>query len=613
MTTLKTTLNERPATDTPFAPTADIAASDVQAAIELAVSSAAADLAAHVAAADPHPQYMTAAETAAGYQPLDSTLTALAAFNTNGLLTQTAADTFTGRTLTGPAAGISVTNGNGVAGNPTLALANDLAAVEGLATNGLAARTATDTWATRTITGPAAGITVSNGDGVSGDPTLALANDLAALEALASTGFAARTTTDTWAQRTLTAPAAGLTITNPAGIAGNPTFALANDLAAVEGLGTTGLVRRTGTDTWSAGTTVSTAEIADDAVTNAKLANVATSTLKGRLTASTGDPEDLTIGGGFYSSGTTLSALGVKNLLINGSFRINRRAAASNADDTYAHDRWNILTQSNAVAATTVQLVEDGTVDMMRITQSNASAQRFGVEQILEAAQSHPLRGQAVTLSARVRMSATTTLRYAILEWTGTANAVTSDVVLSWTSTTFTAGNFFLGSGLTVTATGSTALTANTLTSISLSATLGSSFNNLIVFFWTDSTQAQNVTLDIGNAQFERGSVATLFERIPISDDELRCQRYYFKQTDVAFQAYTSAGAGTSGQTQGTVFFKSRMYNTPSITLSNISYNNTSSLVAGTITQDGVILTATIAGGAGGTYVKFDIVAEVEL
>jgi hypothetical protein len=58
--------------------------------------------------------------TAATGQPLDATLTSLAAYNTNGLLTQTAADTFTGRTVTGTAARISVTNGNGVSGNPTL-------------------------------------------------------------------------------------------------------------------------------------------------------------------------------------------------------------------------------------------------------------------------------------------------------------------------------------------------------------------------------------------------------------------------------------------------------------------------------------------------------------
>ncbi|MDD2763489.1 MAG: hypothetical protein PHE83_05885 [Opitutaceae bacterium] len=78
----------------------------------------------------------TSATLAATYQPLDATLTALAGFNTNGMLAQTAADTFAGRTIAGTADRISVTNGDGAAGNPTLDIAATYAGQTSITTLG---------------------------------------------------------------------------------------------------------------------------------------------------------------------------------------------------------------------------------------------------------------------------------------------------------------------------------------------------------------------------------------------------------------------------------------------------------------------------------------------
>lgn len=127
-------------------------------------------------------------------QAYDAGLAALAVFNTNGIIVQTADNTFAGRTLTGPAAGISVSNGNGVSGNPTLALANDLSALEALSSTGLAARTGTDAWAQRTITGTSGRIGVTNGSGASGNPTIDLAAAADVRDYLDATGYVATRT-----------------------------------------------------------------------------------------------------------------------------------------------------------------------------------------------------------------------------------------------------------------------------------------------------------------------------------------------------------------------------------------------------------------------------------
>lgn len=69
-------------------------------------------------------------------QGYDATLNALASYNTNGILTQTGVDTFVGRSLEGTTNRITLTNGDGVLGNPTVDISNNYVGQSSITTLG---------------------------------------------------------------------------------------------------------------------------------------------------------------------------------------------------------------------------------------------------------------------------------------------------------------------------------------------------------------------------------------------------------------------------------------------------------------------------------------------
>ncbi|NBR23016.1 MAG: hypothetical protein EBU08_04355, partial [Micrococcales bacterium] len=94
-----------------------------------------------------------------------------------GMIAKTSGATVAPRTLSTSGLGLSVTNGDGVSGNPTFQLTGVAAAVAAASGTGMLAIVGGTTIAGRQIYGTANQINVVNGDGGAGSPTISIVSD----------------------------------------------------------------------------------------------------------------------------------------------------------------------------------------------------------------------------------------------------------------------------------------------------------------------------------------------------------------------------------------------------------------------------------------------------
>jgi len=94
-----------------------------------------------------------------------------------GFQVKTSSTAITGRSIAVTGVGLGITNGDGIAGNPTIALAGQVLSLANLSANGLMTITTGGVLNATSITGTANQVGVANGDGIGGAPTISIVDN----------------------------------------------------------------------------------------------------------------------------------------------------------------------------------------------------------------------------------------------------------------------------------------------------------------------------------------------------------------------------------------------------------------------------------------------------
>lgn len=250
----------------------------------------------------------------------------------------------------------------------------------------------------------------------------------------------------------------------------------------------------------------------------------------------------------------------VPNILINGEFRFSQRMGSSahtsaslfpNDDDTYCLDRWLLLSDGNDIVdvsreTTTVPANSSASV-MLDVETANKKA---GLLQIVENKDTVPLVSKNLSLSFQARAGGSNAtvdkLRAAIVEWTSTADTVTSDIVSAWGAEG--ADPTLATNWAYISTPADLSLTTSFQEFTVEAASVGSSATNIGVFIWIDNddgTVADEVY--IGAVNLVQGDKALPYRAMPFNLEYALCARFFEKswRLDTACGSVANEGAYT--------------------------------------------------------------------
>jgi hypothetical protein len=223
-----------------------------------------------------------------------------------------------------------------------------------------------------------------------------------------------------------------------------------------------------------------------------------------------------------------------------------------------------------------------------RLKKTTPGGARLGAIQWVEGQNCRHLRGQAVTLQLRVRCSENAkAIRCGIVESAKTEDSITRDAISNWVTApvTLIADYSFAGTPDSV-------VSDTTWQTLSYTATLGSSFNNLGVLIWSETALSQNATLDIEAVKLASSSQPTTFVPRDAALELEICQRYL----EIFQRSFGNGNAFSTTQAAVVLQFRTQKRAIP--TISNTSLSGCSLMNAG-------------GGGLAVTSFSFNTVSEL--